>query len=648
MKAAHVSLIQSAQYSAKDDFSNILQKYFSKERFIIQGDIIGVPSKDDLLFCSQTHQFSSPIIYFRVSLVEGKGSLIDVNHDSKLYQAGTVHSFVPLTLQSYYDQSNFSIFNNLYPPGLERYVKLLCKLVYPYQNPNNKICGTILINGLSGCGKRSIIKGMCKYWNLQLYEMNSNDILGDTPGSTEAKLKIAMTKSSIYSPCVVMISNINLLCNNVNDDPRIVTTFVNSIKELQKLDEKWPIIIIATNSDYKKVLNHDLYNIFLHELNIDCPEIEEREVIIRNFFGKLNTSFDVNFKDLAKKTAGYNYSDLCALISSSTRNLYYELLKETDFDLVDDHQDFALAGVTISNEIIIKVLNQMQQSHADAIRAPKIPDVKWEDIGGLEDVKSEILGTIQLPYEHPQLVEAGLHRSGLLLYGPPGTGKTLLAKAVATQCSINFLSVKGPELINMYVGQSEENVREVFQRAKDASPCIIFFDELDSLAPNRGKSGDSGGVMDRVVSQLLAEMDGLDKSNDVFVIGATNRPDLLDPALLRPGRFDRLLYVGISQDSVSRLKILKALTRKFDLEHDVDLELIESQCPSDLTGADFYSLCSNAMMNAVGRCIKKIQNGEINEEQCQIKVQLNDFIENINKIVPTLSQADINNYKLKS
>merc|ERR1719510_2367720 len=206
----------------------------------------------------------------------------------------------------------------------------------------------------------------------------------------------------------------------------------------------------------------------------------------------------------------------------------------------------------------------------DAIGAPTIPLVSWEDVGGLQEAKKEILDTILVPLKHPELLSSGMKRSGILMYGPPGVGKTLLAKALATECSLNFLSVKGPELLNMYVGQSEENVREVFERARKASPCVIFFDELDALAPNRGKSGDSGGVMDRIVSQLLAELDGVKsdtKSADaiVFVIGATNRPDLIDPALLRPGRFDRLVYLGIPSEKTEKLRILKALTRKFIL-----------------------------------------------------------------------------------
>lgn len=185
-------------------------------------------------------------------------------------------------------------------------------------------------------------------------------------------------------------------------------------------------------------------------------------------------------------------------------------------------------------------LGKARDSYSESIGAPKIPTVSWDDVGGLAHVKTDILDTIQLPLEHPELFADGLKkRSGILLYGPPGTGKTLIAKAVATSCALNFFSVKGPELLNMYIGESEANVRRVFQRARDAKPCVIFFDELDSVAPKRGNHGDSGGVMDRIVSQLLAELDGMAGGSggaDVFVIGATNRPDLLDPALLRPGR----------------------------------------------------------------------------------------------------------------
>lgn len=232
----------------------------------------------------------------------------------------------------------------------------------------------------------------------------------------------------------------------------------------------------------------------------------------------------------------------------------------------------------------------------------------------------------------------------MLLYGPPGTGKTLLAKAVATECSLNFLSVKGPELINMYVGQSEQNVREVFQRARSATPCVIFFDELDSLAPNRGKSGDSGGVMDRVVSQLLAELDGLNKSSDVFVIGATNRPDLLDSALLRPGRFDKMLYLGVSKDNQSQFKILTALTRKFTLAESFDLETFVENCPFTLTGADLYALASDAMLNAIKRKIKQLETDKTADQS--IVVDTKDFMTALENLSPSVTEEELQRYNI--
>lgn len=234
------------------------------------------------------------------------------------------------------------------------------------------------------------------------------------------------------------------------------------------------------------------------------------------------------------------------------------------------------------------------------------------------------------------------------MYGPPGTGKTLLAKAVATECSLNFLSVKGPELINMYIGESEKNVRDIFQKARSARPCVIFFDELDSLAPARGASGDSGGVMDRVVSQMLAEIDGLsDSTQDLFIIGASNRPDLIDPALLRPGRFDKLLYVGVNSDASYRERVLKALTRKFKLHEDVSLYSIAKKCPPNFTGADMYALCADAWFHAAKRKVLRAnpESSSQDNEADSVVVEYNDFIQVLEELSPSLSMAELNKYE---
>jgi len=332
------------------------------------------------------------------------------------------------------------------------------------------------------------------------------------------------------------------------------------------------------------------------------------------------------------------------------------------------------AGVAITASDLESALDKARVAYSESIGAPKIPNVSWDDVGGLASVKSDILDTIQLPLEHPELFADGLKkRSGILLYGPPGTGKTLLAKAVATSCSLNFFSVKGPELLNMYIGESEANVRRVFQRARDAKPCVIFFDELDSVAPKRGNHGDSGGVMDRIVSQLLAELDGMSGGSgaDVFVIGATNRPDLLDPALLRPGRFDRMLYLGVSNTHEAQLNILTALTRKFRLDPALDLARLAEHCPFNYTGADFYALCSDAMLNAMSRKAEALEaklavlNSQpagpddrhprpltsqyylaelASAEDIDVLVSQDDFDRALQSLVPSVSQSEMEHY----
>lgn len=351
-----------------------------------------------------------------------------------------------------------------------------------------------------------------------------------------------------------------------------------------------------------------------------------------------------------------------------------------------------LAGFDLMACDFENALGKARELYSESIGAPKIPTVSWDDVGGLAHVKHDILDTIQLPLEHPELFADGLKkRSGILLYGPPGTGKTLIAKAVATSCSLNFFSVKGPELLNMYIGESEANVRRIFKKARDAKPCVIFFDELDSIAPKRGNQGDSGGVMDRIVSQLLAELDGMSSGGgegggDVFVIGATNRPDLLDPALLRPGRyvfvacipfvrylsvcrFDRMLYLGVSETHEAQLTILEALTRKFRLDTSLSLRDIAEKCPFNYTGADFYALCSDAMLNAMSRKAMSLEDkiAELNKgprdnrhpypitpqyylseiatpEEILVTVNYEDFSLALDKLVPSVSQAEMDHY----
>lgn len=235
----------------------------------------------------------------------------------------------------------------------------------------------------------------------------------------------------------------------------------------------------------------------------------------------------------------------------------------------------------------------------------EVPDVKWEDIGGLEDVKKDLQEMILYPIEHPEKFHKfGMTPSkGVLFYGPPGCGKTLLAKAVANECSANFISIKGPELLTMWFGESEANVREVFDKARSSSPCVLFFDELDSIGTSRGSSmGDAGGAGDRVINQLLTEIDGVGPKKNLFFIGATNRPDILDEALLRPGRLDQLIYIPLP-DLPSRIAIFKANLRKSPVSKEVDMNFL-GQLTDGFSGADITEICQRAAKTAVRDSIK--------------------------------------------
>merc|ERR1719301_103976 len=281
-------------------------------------------------------------------------------------------------------------------------------------------------------------------------------------------------------------------------------------------------------------------------------------------------------------------------------------------DLEDETIDAeVLDSMAVSQENFRTALGT---SNPSALRETvvEVPNVTWNDIGGLEGVKRELQEVVQYPVEFPEKFEKfGMSPSkGVLFYGPPGCGKTLLAKAIANECQANFISIKGPELLTMWFGESESNVRELFDKARGAAPCVLFFDELDSIARSRGSSGgDAGGAGDRVINQILTEMDGMGAKKSVFIIGATNRPDIIDPAVLRPGRLDQLIYIPLP-DEGSRVNILKSVLRKSPVAPDVDLEFM-ARTVHGFSGADLTEICQRAAKLAIRESIEK----EIEQEK---------------------------------
>jgi len=352
----------------------------------------------------------------------------------------------------------------------------------------------------------------------------------------------------------------------------------------------------------------------------------------------LETSLSENdMNDWIKKTNGFFYGELQTVL---------DLIK------LDPSKPLSLNHLLDALNIFFQNRKFQQENKLN------IEQVNWNDVGGLQNIKEIISDTILLPLNYPQLFRStdkqlGITRSGILLYGPPGTGKTLLAKAISNECEINFLSVKGPELLDMYVGQTEQNVRNLFEKARLNSPCILFFDELDSLAPVRGRAGDSGGVMDRVVSQLLTEIDGLDKfsSNQsgnqaqIFLIGATNRPDLIDASLLRPGRFDKLIYMPIAQTLNERVNIFRAQTRKLPIDKEFNIEsFVADKCPANLTGADFFAITNKARQYAIKRLIQTYETNLSDLNESLICLNENDFVSAIEEFQPSLSEQMLRDY----
>lgn len=429
----------------------------------------------------------------------------------------------------------------------------------------------LLVSTQRNIGKTTMAKRSCDDIGLHSFVIDAYDVLseGDSRGSdvkAEAYLKARSERAMSCGPehCALVIRHVDALTTD-----RMYSAMKDILLEAR--------VLIATASEVGKIPD-GFRGLFTHELEMSAPDEEEREGILRGIIDDYGVALapNMDLRSVAVKTAALVAGDLVdvvdrALVAKQYRHEQLASESSTDEAFVTV-RDVQVAGESLGGSLTKMdfdiAVDAARKNFADAIGAPKIPNVSWDDVGGLSNVKDAVMETIQLPLERPELFAKGMKkRSGILFYGPPGTGKTLLAKAIATEFSLNFFSVKGPELLNMYIGESEANVRRVFQRARDARPCVVFFDELDSVAPKRGNQGDSGGVMDRIVSQLLAELDGMSNGDDggggVFVIGATNRPDLLDAALLRPGRFDKMLYLGVSDTHEKQVTIMEALTRKY-------------------------------------------------------------------------------------
>ncbi|VAH59052.1 unnamed protein product [Triticum turgidum subsp. durum] len=394
---------------------------------------------------------------------------------------------------------------------------------------------------------------------------------------------------------------------------------------------------------------------FDREIDIGVPDEVGRLEVLRIHTKNMKLDEDVNLEMVAKDTHGYVGADLAALCTEAALQCIRE--KMDVIDLEDDTINAEiLNSMAVTNDHLKTALVGTNPS---ALRETvvEVPNVSWTDIGGLDGVKRELQETVQYPVEHPEKFEKfGMSPSkGVLFYGPPGCGKTLLAKAIANECQANFISIKGPELLTMWFGESEANVREIFDKARQSAPCVLFFDELDSIATQRGgRVGDAGGAADRVLNQLLTEMDGMNAKKTVFIIGATNRPDIIDSALLRPGRLDQLIYIPLP-DEASRHQIFKACLRKSPVAKDVDLGAL-ARFTTGFSGADITEICQRACKYAIREDIEKdmerqrkgkdtmeVDGGQEEDEVAEIKAA--HFELSMKYARRSVSDADIRKYQ---
>ncbi|WP_337860325.1 VCP-like ATPase [Ferroplasma sp.] len=460
----------------------------------------------------------------------------------------------------------------------------------------------VLLNGPPGTGKTLIAKAVANESGANFYAINGPEIMSKYYGQSEQKLREIFQKADESEPSIIFIDEIDSIAPKREDvqgevERRVVAQLLTLMDGLK--DRRHVIVIGATNrlDAVDPALRRP--GRFDREVVIGVPDKKGRMEILAIHtrgmpLGMTEEQESEFFSRIGDITYGFVGADLAALTRESAMNALRRYLPEIDLDKPIPTE--VLEKMVVTEDDFMDALRTIEPSSLREVTV-EVPNIKWDDIGGLEAVKSELREAVELPLLKPDVFSRlGIRApKGFMLYGPPGTGKTLLAKAVANESNANFISIKGPEVLSKWVGESEKAVREIFKKAKQVSPAIIFMDEIDSIAPRRGMSMDSG-VTERIVNQLLTSMDGIEVMNGIVVIAATNRPDIIDPALLRAGRFDKIIYIP-PPDEDGRLKILKVHTKKMPLAADVDLKDIARKTDG-YVGADLENLCREAGMMA--------------------------------------------------
>ena len=487
----------------------------------------------------------------------------------------------------------------------------------------------VLLYGPPGTGKTLLAKAVAGETNSHFTAISGPEIMGKYYGESEERLREIFKQAEENTPSIIFIDEIDSIAPKRDEvtgevEKRIVSqllTLMDGMKSRGKV-----VVIAATNrpDSIDPALRRP--GRFDREIEIGIPDDEGRLEILQIHTRGMPVDEKVDLKQFARITHGFVGADLESLSKEAAMKSLRRILPDIDLQQEKISGEI-LQKIKISEDDFREALKEVRPSALREVLV-QIPNVTWDDVGGLDVLKDELKEAVEWPLKHKEAfdyVDVATPK-GILLHGPPGTGKTMIAKALAKMTESNFISVKGPELLSKWVGESEKGVREIFRKARQAAPCIIFFDEIDALVPRRG-GGDSSHVSENVVSQILTEIDGLEELNDVLIIGATNRLDIVDEALLRPGRFDRIIEVP-KPDAKGRKHILEIHTKKKPLDSKVDLvKLVE--LTDGFTGAELASVCNRAAITALRRYVA----GE-NKSVKEIKISQQDLVDATLKVKP--------------
>jgi transitional endoplasmic reticulum ATPase len=463
----------------------------------------------------------------------------------------------------------------------------------------------VLLHGPPGTGKTLLAKAVANETNASFYHIGGPEIMSKFYGESEERLREIFKEAEENTPSIIFIDEIDSIApkrDEVSGDveKRIVSQLLTIMDGLQSRGQL--VVIGATNRPNAIDPALRRPGRFDREIEIGLPDRNGRLQVLHIHTRGMPLVENVDLEEIASRTHGFVGADLEALAKEAAMGALRRILPEINLDEENIPAEL-LDKINVTMDDFENSLREVPPSTMREVLVES-PNVKWTDVGGLEETKQELKEAIEWPLKYGEIFEySGVNPpKGIMIYGPPGTGKTLVAKAVATESEVNFISVKGPELLSKWVGESERGVREVFRKARQAAPCIIFFDEIDSIVPPRGRNVGSN-VTERVVSQILTELDGLESLKDVVVIAATNRPDMVDPALMRPGRIDRILYIP-NPDKEAREAILKIHTRGMPLAQDVDMDKL-AELMEGYSGADIAATCQAASQTAIHQHLQK-------------------------------------------